>query len=70
MKAEIFEGVKTITSLGLIIKNYYIDPGSGSLVIQIILASLLGFLFIIRSKLVKVIKWVTTRIFKKEDINE
>ena len=35
-------------------KNAYLDPGSGSLILQVILAALLGGFFIIRSSWQKI----------------
>lgn len=47
--------------------NLYLDPGTGSVLIQVILASLLGFLFIIRTKIASAAKWLWTKITGKGD---
>lgn len=44
---------------------FYLDPGTGSILIQVILASALGFLFIIRTKIASALKWVWNKLFKK-----
>ena len=43
----------------------YLDPGTGSVLLQVILASLLGFVFIIRTKIASAIKWLWSKITKK-----
>lgn len=45
--------------------NLYLDPGTGSVLIQVILASLLGFLFIIRTKIASAIKWLWSKLTGK-----
>jgi len=47
--------------------NLYLDPGTGSLLVQVILASLLGFLFIIRTKIVSAFKWLWSKLSGKGD---
>ena len=45
----------------------YLDPGTGSILIQVVLASALGFLFIIRTKIASAFKWVWNKLTKKEE---
>ena len=47
--------------------NLYLDPGTGSVLIQVILASLLGFIFIIRTKIASAFKWLWNKITGKGD---
>ncbi|MCE3233909.1 MAG: hypothetical protein K0Q50_89 [Vampirovibrio sp.] len=47
----------------------YIDPGSGSYVIQVALASLFGFLFVLKSYWVS-LKTMVSRMFSKSQQNE
>ena len=47
--------------------NLYLDPGTGSILIQVILGSLLGFLFIIRTKIASAFKWLWSKLTKKGD---
>jgi len=50
---------------GFPVPKIYLDPGTGSILIQVILASALGFLFIIRTKIASALKWVWNKLFKK-----
>ena len=43
----------------------YLDPGTGSILIQVILASALGFLFIIRTKITSAVKWFWNKLSDK-----
>lgn len=43
----------------------YLDPGTGSILIQVILASALGFIFIIRTKIASAFKWLWSKLFKR-----
>lgn len=52
---------------GFPVPKIYLDPGTGSILIQVILASALGFLFIIRTKLASAFKWVWSKLFKREE---
>ena len=47
--------------------NLYLDPGTGSILIQVILASVLGFLFIIRTKISSAFKWLWNKLTGKEE---
>lgn len=47
----------------------YIDPGSGSYVIQVALASVFGFLFVLKSYWVS-LKTMVARMFAKPQQNE
>jgi len=47
----------------------YLDPGSGSFLIQLIIASAVGAAFVIRSSWGK-IKSFVNRLFKKTDLDE
>jgi hypothetical protein len=47
--------------------NLYLDPGTGSIIIQVVLASVLGFMFIIRTKISSAFKWIWSKLFKKEE---
>ena len=47
--------------------NLYLDPGTGSILIQVILASALGFLFIIRAKISSAAKWLWNKLTRKEE---
>jgi len=49
--------------------NAYLDPGSGSLILQVILAVLLGGFFIIRSYWNKIIDGVR-KIFSRQEKGE
>lgn len=51
---------------GHLAPGLYLDPGTGSIIIQVILASLLGFLFIIKSKIINAIKWLWAKITGRE----
>jgi hypothetical protein len=70
MNSAIFEMTRLVLNSGADGKMAYIDPGSGSLIIQIILASALGFLFIIRNKIGQFFKWISAKLFKQGDDNE
>jgi hypothetical protein len=50
---------------GFPIPNLYLDPGTGSILIQVILASVLGFLFIIRTKIANAVRWLWGKITGK-----
>jgi hypothetical protein len=52
----------------LLRQTNYLDPGSGSFIIQLILAALLGSLFIFKSYWQRIIKFFRKR-FHKEDQN-
>jgi hypothetical protein len=52
---------------GFPVPKVYLDPGTGSILIQVILASVLGFIFIIRAKIVSAFKWVWNKLFKREE---
>lgn len=52
---------------GHLAPNHYLDPGTGSILIQVILASVLGFLFIIRTKIASAFKWLWNKITGKDD---
>jgi hypothetical protein len=52
----------------LLRQTNYLDPGSGSFIIQLILAALLGSLFIIKSYWQRIIKFFRKRS-NKEDQN-
>jgi len=43
----------------------YLDPGTGSILIQVILAFVLGFLFIIRTKITSAVKWLWSKLTGK-----
>ena len=45
--------------------EYYLDPGSGSFLIQLLIAALLGVAFVIRSYWGKILDFFR-RVFKKE----
>ena len=49
--------------------NAYLDPGSGSFLLQILLAALLGGLFVLRSYWGK-LKSFITNLFSKEENHE
>jgi len=46
--------------------NEYLDPGSGSFILQLILASLLGFLFILKTYWQKLLR-IFRRLFSKSN---
>jgi len=48
----------------------YLDPGTGSILIQVVLASALGFLFIIRTKIASAFKWIWSKLSRKEEIDD
>ena len=52
---------------GIPAPNLYLDPGTGSILIQVILASVLGFLFIIRAKITSAAKWLWNKLTRKEE---
>ena len=45
----------------------YLDPGTGSILIQVILASVLGFLFIIRTKISSAVKLIWSKFTDKAE---
>jgi len=59
----------TIFSSPLKSGNAYLDPGSGSFLLQILLAALLGGLFVLRSYWGK-LKSFITNLFSKEENQE
>ena len=58
--------ISTVTTTWFRTDPAYLDPGSGSVVLQIILAVLLGLGFIFRSALGKFVAFIK-RLFKKKD---
>ncbi len=50
---------------GIPTPKLYLDPGTGSILIQVILASVLGFLFIIRTKIASIIKRLWSKFTDK-----
>jgi hypothetical protein len=54
----------------LIRDTAYLDPGSGSYIIQIILAALLGGLFVFRTYLKRVVDKVRTLFSRQKDAND
>ena len=44
----------------------YIDPGAGSIIIQTIIAGILGFIFLLKNYWLKIKEFVFKNIFKKD----
>ena len=59
-----------VIPLELLREHYYIDPGTGSLIIQVLIGALVGGWFIVKNYSVR-IKLFLTRLFKlvKKDDN-
>ena len=60
----------TVISVPLRQNHLYLDPGSGSFILQLILASLLGALFFIRVYWKKIKTFFRDRLTKRRDANE
>jgi hypothetical protein len=48
----------------------YLDPGSGSFVLQLVIAALLGGLFVIKGYWMKIKNYVKGMIYKKDEKDE
>jgi len=67
MHLEVLSSLANIVSSSSPLRGgeYYLDPGSGSFLIQLLIAALLGGAFVIRSYWEKIIEFFR-RLFKKD----